>query len=112
MDKWVFQMQRMLADKLDHYKGKGNSYVDSNIKEIQELYMEEEKKEEKRIVENEEVILVCPYKVSLMTSFIIDEIKNLTKYIKFVKTLSQTRIFQPLPYYQSCYSNHSPEWHL
>ena len=26
-----FQVQRMLADKLDRYKGKGNSYVDKNI---------------------------------------------------------------------------------
>ena len=47
MNKQVFQVQRILADELDHYKGKGNSYMDSNIKEIQELYMEEEKKEEK-----------------------------------------------------------------
>ena len=37
MDERVFQIQRMLADELDHYKGKGNDYVDSNIKEIQEL---------------------------------------------------------------------------
>jgi len=58
MDKWVFQVQRMLADELDHYKGKGNNYVDSNIKEIQELYMNEETEEEKEVVENEEVILV------------------------------------------------------
>jgi len=28
-------------------------------------------------------------------------IKNLTKYMKFVKTPSQTRIFRPPPYYQS-----------
>jgi len=55
--------------------------------------MEEEKKEEKVTVENEEVILVYPYKVSSTTSFITDEIKNLVKYMKFVKTLSQTRIF-------------------
>jgi len=48
----------MLADELDCYKGKGNDYVDSNIKEIQELYMEEEKKEDKGTIENEEVILV------------------------------------------------------
>jgi len=89
----------MLADELDYYKGKGNSYVDSNIKEIQESYMEEEKKEEKGTVENKEVILVCSYKVSSMTSFIIDKIKNLIKYMKFVKILSQTRIFQPPPYY-------------
>jgi len=103
MDKWTFQVQRMLANELDHYKGKDNSYMDSNIKEIQELYMEEEKE----TVENEEVILVCPYKVSsttlssLTTSFITDEIKNLIKYMKFLKTPSQTRIFRPLLYYQS-----------
>ena len=58
MDERAFQVQRMLADELDHYKGKGNNYVDSNIKEIQELYMNEEIKEEKGVVENEEVILV------------------------------------------------------
>jgi len=93
MDEQVFQVQRILADELDHYKGKGNSYVDSNIKEIQELYIEEEKKEEKGTVENEEVILVRPYEVSSMTSFITDEIENLAKYMKFVRTLSQIRIF-------------------
>jgi len=48
----------MLANKLDRYKGKGNDYVDSNIREIQELYMNEEMKEDKGTVENEEVILV------------------------------------------------------
>ena len=107
MDNRAFQVQRMLADKLDYYKGKGNDYVDSNIKEIQELYMEEEKKEEKGTIENKEVILVCPYKVlstttsSSRTSFITDKIENLVKYMKFVKTLSQTRIFRLLPYYQS-----------
>jgi len=31
MDEWAFQVQRMLADELDQYKGKGNKYVDSNI---------------------------------------------------------------------------------
>ena len=41
MDERTFQIQRMLADELDHYKGKGNDYVDGNIKEIQELYMNE-----------------------------------------------------------------------
>ena len=89
----------MLADELDHYKGKGNDYVDSNIKEIQELYMNEEIIEERGVVENEEVILVRPYEVSSTTtsssttSFITDEVENLTKYMKFVKTPSQTRIF-------------------
>jgi len=58
MDKRAFQVQRMLADKLDRYKGKGNDYMDSNIREIQELYMNEEMKEDKGTVENEEVILI------------------------------------------------------
>ena len=44
MDERAFQIQRMLADELDRYKGRGNNYVDMNIKEIQELYMEEEAK--------------------------------------------------------------------
>ena len=34
MDEWVFQVQRMLADKLDHYKERGNKYVNNNIQEI------------------------------------------------------------------------------
>ena len=58
MDERAFQVQRMLTDELDYYKGKGNDYVDGNIKEIQELYMNEEAKEEKGAVENEEIILV------------------------------------------------------
>ena len=80
----------MLANELDQYKEKGNRYVNNNIQEIQEIYMEEEKKEGKGIVKDEEVILVKPYKVSMTTSsssrmsFIMDEIKNLLKYMKFV----------------------------
>ena len=31
MDDRAFQVQRRLADELDRYKGKGNSYVDTNI---------------------------------------------------------------------------------
>jgi len=86
----------MLANELDQYKGKGNSYVDDNIKEIQELYMNKEMKGEKGIVENEEIILVQPYNVSSTTtsssrtSFITDKIENLTNYMKFVKTSLQT----------------------
>jgi len=106
MDKRALQVQRMLADELDCYKGKGNDYMDSNIREIQELYMAEEKKEDKGTIENEEVILVRPYEVSLTTSssttsFITDEVENLAKYMKFIKIPSQTRIFRPPPYYQS-----------
>ena len=31
IDDQAFQVQRMLADELDQYKGKGNSYVKENI---------------------------------------------------------------------------------
>jgi len=58
----------MLADKLDHYKRKGNKYVDNNIQEIQELYTDEKIKKEKGKVEDNEVILIKPYKVLTATS--------------------------------------------
>ena len=105
MDDRAFQIQQMLADELDRYKEKNNKYVDDNIKEIQDIYMDKEQKE-KGTIENEEIILVRPYKVSssttstAMTSFISDKVENLTKYMKFVKTPSQTRIFQLPPHYQ------------
>jgi len=106
MDEQAFQVQRMLADELDHYKGKGNNYVDSNIKEIQELYINEENGEEKGKVEDEEVILIKPYEVSTTTSssstsFITDEVEHLFKHMRFVRTPSQTRLFRPPPHYQS-----------
>ena len=50
----------MLANELDHYNERGNRYMDNNIQEIQELYIEEEKKEGKGKVEDEEVILIKP----------------------------------------------------
>ena len=89
MDERVFQIQRMLANELDHYKKKGNKYIDDNIWEIQELYMDEETKKKKGKVEDKKVILIKPYKVSMTTSlsstsFITDEVKNLLKYMKFV----------------------------
>jgi len=58
MDERAFQIQRMLADELDRYKGKDNKYVEDNIKEIQELYTNEEINQAKGTVENEEVILI------------------------------------------------------
>jgi len=91
---------------LDHYKKKSNKYVDNNIREIQELYIDEETKKKKGKVKDEEVILIKPYEVSMTTSlslisFITDEVKNLLKYMKFVQSPTQTRLFKPPPYYQS-----------
>jgi len=106
MDDRAFQIQRRLADELDRYKGKDNRYIEENIQEIQELYIKEENRGEGGVVEDEEVILVKPYEVSMTTSssstsFITDKVENLLKYMKFVRTPSQTRIFKPLPHYQS-----------
>jgi len=99
-----------LADKLNRYKGRGNSYVDENIQEIQDLYIDEKQQEkDKGKKEEEEVILIKLYEVleSISTeslSFIVKEIDNLLKHIKFIKFPTQTRIFQPLPHYQSLQS--------
>jgi len=82
----------MLADKLDYYKRRGNRYVDDNIQEIQELYVDEEMKKEKGKVKDNEVILIKPYEASIttfsssQTSFITDEVKNFFKYMKFVQS--------------------------
>ena len=70
--------------------------------------MDEETKREEGRVEDEEVILIKPYKVSSSmsisthsTSFIEEEIENLIKYMKFVKVPTQTRLFRPPAHYQS-----------
>ena len=89
MDDRAFQIQRRLADELDRYKGKGNSYVEKNIQKIQEIYMDEEMKREGGRIEDDKVILIKPYEVSTTTSssstsFIMDEVKHLFKHMKFV----------------------------
>ena len=107
MEDQVFQIQRMLADEFDRYKRRGNIYVDENIREIQELYINKKQtKKDKERVEYEEVILIKPYEVSKLTStksssFIDKEVNNLLKYIKFIKSPAQTRIFRPPPHYQA-----------
>ena len=92
IDNRAFQIQRMLANELDQYKGKGNQYVNENIREIQDLYIEEEIQDKgKGRVGKEEVILIKPYETSESTStkslsFIDEEINNLLKHMKFVKS--------------------------
>jgi len=73
------------------------------------LFKEEEIRKENGRIKDKEVILVKPYKISQSkpltssstTSFIIDEVKNLLKYMKFVRSLTQTRLFRLPPHYQS-----------
>jgi len=107
----------MLADELDEYKGRSNTYMDNNIQEIQDSYREEEQKKklEKERVEDKEVILIKQYEALTTisrtissnmteTSFIHEKIVNLEKYMKFVHSPIQTRIFKPPPHYQSLHS--------
>ena len=82
--------------------------MNDNIPEIQELYKEEELKKEEGRIEDDEVILIKLYEVDSSASsstkslsFINEKINNLLKYMKFVKSPTQTRIFRPPPYYQS-----------
>ena len=97
----------MLANELDKYKGRENFYINENIQEIQELFMDEEQKMRKGTVEDNEVILIKPYEVNNSTSlstkslsFINKKINNLLKYMKFIKFPTQTEIFRPPLYYQ------------
>jgi len=107
MDERAFQIQRMLANEMDYYKGRNNKYVDDNIWEIQKLYMDEETRKKEGQIEDKEVILIKPYEVSMTTfslsktSFITDEVKNLLKYMKFMQSPTQTRLFKLPPHYQS-----------
>ena len=59
----------MLADELNAYSGQRNQYVDDNIREIQDLYKDrkQKKKSNKERLEDKEVILIKPYKVSKST---------------------------------------------
>ena len=73
--------------------------MEENIWEIQKLYIDEEMQDKgKGRIEEEEIILVKPYEISesiktKSSSFVDEEIENLMKYMKFVKTPTQTRIF-------------------
>jgi len=64
------------------------------------LYKNEEQEKElvKERVEDEEVILIKPYEIlestsSSKSSFIDNEVDNLIKYMKFIHSLIQTRMF-------------------
>jgi len=97
MENQVFQIQQILADKLDAYKERENIYMDDNIQEIQELFKEEEIRKEDGRIKDEEIILIKPYKISKSklltlstssstTSFIMDEVENLLKYMEFIQS--------------------------
>ena len=65
--------------------------MEENIWEIQDLYIEKEVQDKGKGRVEEEVILIKPYEASELTStksssFIDEEIDNLLKHMKFVKT--------------------------
>ena len=75
MENRAYQVQQMLANKLDEYKGLGNQYMDDNIREIQDLYRDKEQKmSEERKEEDEEVILIKPYEASIITVPFLDQL--------------------------------------
>jgi len=92
MKDQAYQVQWMLADELDEYKGRGNAYMNDNIQEIQDLYRDKRQKKEleRGRVKDEKVILIKPYKESTTisktteSSFIYEEIRNLEQFMKFV----------------------------
>ena len=72
--------------------------MNENIQKIQDIYIEEEVQDKEKGRVEEEVILIKPYEVLESSSikslsFIDKEIDNLLKYMKFVKSPTQTRIF-------------------
>jgi len=75
--------------------------VDDNTKEIQDLYKDREQKKDTNEgrVEDKEVILIKPYEVSRSASssttlsFIDNEVDNLMRYMKFIRSPIQTRLF-------------------
>ena len=42
MENQTYYIQKLLADKLDNCEGKGNSYTEEHIKEIQNAYKQED----------------------------------------------------------------------
>jgi len=42
MENQVYHIQKLLADELDNCKGKENNYVERHIKEIQDVYKQED----------------------------------------------------------------------
>ena len=87
--------------------------MDKNIREIQELYIEKEKKlrkkEKEKGVQDEEIFLYKPYEIStwpktLESTFMQDKINNLEKHMKFIYSPVKTRVFNLPLHYKSIWS--------
>jgi len=96
----VHHIQFLLANKLNRYKGKINSQINSHIKEIQDVYQSTHQepiivnkgKQKEDKIQDEEVFLYKLYNISLKSSklktleptFIQDEVNNLEKYMELL----------------------------
>jgi len=54
MENQAYYIQTLLANEFDRYKGKGNSYIDNHIKEIQDIYKTKHQNVEQLIIVNQE----------------------------------------------------------
>jgi len=103
----------LLVDKLDNYKGKGNKYAEGQIKEIQDVYKQDDQELKKPIVINKkqaqekEIFLYKLYNIALSRPktpepiFIQDEINNLEKYMKYMQSSVKMMLFYLPPHYKS-----------
>ena len=120
MENQVYHIQTLLADELDRYKEKGNIYAEEHIKEIQDVYKQEDQKVKQLItvnkgkqqenqVQGKEVFLYKSYNTSSKSSkpitpeliFIQDKVNNLDKHMKFLQSPVKTILFYPPPHYKS-----------
>ncbi len=86
--------------------------MDNNIREIQDLYRDEEQKKKLKkrnsrrrgSNDNQAIQGINNQSKTTESSFIQDKIKNLEQHMKFIHFLIQTRLFKLPPHYQSLYS--------
>ena len=109
----MYYIQKLLADELDNCKGKKNEYIEGHIKEIQDVYkqeniiMKDQDSKKKQQIQDKEILLYKSYQVNSPRSktsepiFIQDKVDNLKKYMKYMQALIMTTLFHLLPHYKS-----------
>ena len=56
IENWTYHIQKLLVDELDNCKGKGNKYAEEHIKEIQDVYKQDNQEIEKSTINNREQV--------------------------------------------------------
>ena len=118
MENQVYYIQTLFANKLDRFKRKGNAYAKEHIKEIHNVYKQEDQgvkqlmivdkeKQWENQVQDKEVFLYKLYNINLLRpktlelTFIQNEIENLDKYMKYIQSPIKTMLFYPPLHYKS-----------